>query len=337
MKSNDTNGANAKQPFKLDVVKNAVLYVSISSVVILTGIVAMVISFQQLGSPLRLGIDFTGGSSITTALTCDASGNCGKKIDIAVVRQAIEGKGYTNSVIQSVAGKDLNGVSVRTTKLSTEERDQLKTALVDVLKQYGEIDENKSQIDDVGPSIGQQALSNGLLALALSFLGIGIFLAFRFQADYASFAIVALFHDILVTAGIFSILGLTLGVEIDSLFIVAMLTICGFSVNDTVVIYDRIRESIKLDKEGMKFGDLVNLSVNQTLGRSMNTTLTSTLPLIAIFLFGGATLRFFSLALIIGFLSGVYSSIFNACIFLVWWRDRAKGNSNKGNANLEAG
>ena len=125
-----------------------------------------------------------------------------------------------------------------------------------------------------------------------------------------------------------------MGVEIDSLFIVSMLTICGFSVNDTVVIYDRIRESVKLDTEGNKFSDLVNLSINQTLGRSMNTTLTSTLPLIAIFLFGGATLRFFSLALIIGFLSGVYSSIFNACIFLVWWRDRS--NTSKGRANLEA-
>ena len=331
MKSNGTNG---KTQLKLDVIKNAGLYVSISSAVILAGLVAMVISFQQLGSPLRLGIDFTGGSSITSALACDGNGNCGKKIEIGVVRQAIESKGFANSVIQSIEGKDLNGVSVRTAKLSTEERDKLKSALNDVLKQYGAIDANKSQIDDVGPSIGQQALNNGLLALGLSFLGIGIFLSFRFQLDYASFAIIALLHDIFVTAGTFSILGLTLGVEIDSLFIVSMLTICGFSVNDTVVIYDRIRENVKLDTEGNKFSDLVNISINQTLGRSMNTTLTSTLPLIAIFLFGGATLRFFSLALIIGFLSGVYSSIFNACIFLVWWRDRS--TTSKGSANVEA-
>ena len=196
---------------RLDVIKNARLYVSISSVVILAGLVAMVISFQQLGSPLRLGIDFTGGSSITLGLACDSTNNCGKKIDVGVVRQAIESKGFANSVIQSVEGKDLKGISVRTARLTTEQRENLRSILADTLKQYGEIDAKKSQIDEVGPSIGQQALSNGLLALAISFAGIGIFLAFRFQLDYASFAIIALFHDIFVTAGIFSILGLTLG------------------------------------------------------------------------------------------------------------------------------
>jgi preprotein translocase subunit SecF len=307
---------------KLDVIKNARLYTSISSAVILAGLVAMVISFQQLGSPLRLGIDFTGGSSITLGLACNA-GNCGKPIDVSVVRQAVESKGFTNSVIQLVEGKDLKGVSVRTAHLSVDERAKLKATMTESLKQYGEVDPKKSQIDEVGPAIGQQALNNGLLALALSFTGIGVYLAFRFQLDYAAFAIIALFHDIFVTAGVFALLGLTMGVEIDSLFIVAMLTICGFSVNDTVVIYDRIRENVKLDTDTTSFNNLVNDSVNQTLGRSINTSLTSTLPLVAIFLFGGATLRFFALALIIGFLSGAYSSIFNASILLAWWRSRS--------------
>ncbi len=319
---------------KLDVIKNARLYTSISSAVILAGLVAMVISFQQLGSPLRLGIDFTGGSSITLGLACNA-GNCGKPIDVSVVRQAVESKGFTNSVIQLVEGKDLKGVSVRTAHLSVDERAKLKATLTDALKQYGEVDPKKSQIDEVGPAIGQQALNNGLLALALSFTGIGVYLAFRFQLDYAAFAIIALFHDIFVTAGLFAILGLTMGVEIDSLFIVAMLTISGFSVNDTVVIYDRIRENVKLDTDTNSFNNLVNDSVNQTLGRSINTSLTSTLPLVAIFLFGGATLRFFALALIIGFLSGAYSSIFNASILLAWWRSRSS-SYNASNPKTEA-
>ena len=306
---------------KLDVVKNARLYLTISTAVILAGIVSMVISFQQLGSPLRLGIDFTGGSSITLGLACKA-GDCSKAIDVSTVRQAVESKGFANSVIQLVEGKDLKGISVRTSRLTVEEREKLKLTIADALKQYGEIDPKKSQIDEVGPAIGQQALQNGLLAIALSFSGIGIYLAFRFQLDYASFAIIALFHDILVTVGAFSVLGLTMGVEIDSLFIVAMLTICGFSVNDTVVIYDRIRENVKLDSTSATFNELDNASVNQTLGRSINTSLTSTLPLVAIFLFGGATLRFFALALIIGFLAGAYSSIFNASILLAWWRSR---------------
>ncbi len=307
---------------RLDVIKNARLYLTISTAVIVAGLIAMVISFQQLGSPLRLGIDFTGGSSVTLGLACNADG-CGKPIDVAIVRQSVESKGFANSVIQLVEGKDLKGVSVRTARLSTDDRAKLKATMTEALKQYGEVDPKKSQIDEVGPSIGQQALKNGLLAIALSFSGIGIYLAFRFQLDYATFAIIALFHDILVTVGVFALLGLTMGVEIDSLFIVSMLTICGFSVNDTVVIYDRIRENVKLDKSATSFNNLVNASVNQTLGRSINTSLTSTLPLIAIFLFGGATLRFFSLALIIGFLSGAYSSIFNASILLAWWRSRS--------------
>lgn len=306
---------------KLDVIKHGRRYITISSVVILAGIVAMLISWQQLGSPLRLGIDFTGGSSVTLGLACK-DGNCGKAIDVGVVRQQVESKGFANSVVQLVEGKDLKGVSVRTAHLSTSDRDKLKATLTDALKQYGEVDPKKSQIDEVGPAVGQQVLQNGLLAIALSFAGIGIYLAFRFQPDYATFAIIALFHDILITAGAFAFMGIAFDVEIDSLFIVSMLTICGFSVNDTVVIYDRIRENVRLDEGASNFNDLVNASVNQTLARSINTTLTATLPLIAIFLFGGATLRFFSLALIIGFLSGAYSSIFNASILLAWWRGR---------------
>ena len=313
---------------KLDVIKHGRRYITISTAVILAGIVAMFVSWQQLGSPLRLGIDFTGGSSVTLGLACK-DGNCGKAIDVAAVRQQVETKGFANSVVQLVEGKDLKGVSVRTAHLSTEEREKLKVTLTEALKQYGEVDPKKSQIDEVGPAVGQQVLQNGLLALFLSFTFIGIYLAFRFQPDYASFAIIALFHDILVTAGVFAFLGLTLDIEIDSLFIVAMLTICGFSVNDTVVIYDRIRENVRLDEGATSFNDLVNASVNQTLARSINTTLTATLPLIAIFLFGGATLRFFSLSLIIGFLSGAYSSIFNASILFAWWRGRRASPLNQ--------
>jgi preprotein translocase subunit SecF len=313
---------------KLDVIKHGRRYITISTAVILAGLVAMFVSWQQLGSPLRLGIDFTGGSSVTLGLACK-DGNCGKAIDVAAVRQQVETKGFANSVVQLVEGKDLKGVSVRTAHLSTEEREKLKVTLTEALKQYGEVDPKKSQIDEVGPAVGQQVLQNGLLALFLSFTFIGIYLAFRFQPDYASFAIIALFHDILVTAGVFAFLGLTLDIEIDSLFIVAMLTICGFSVNDTVVIYDRIRENVRLDEGATSFNDLVNASVNQTLARSINTTLTATLPLIAIFLFGGATLRFFSLSLIIGFLSGAYSSIFNASILLAWWRGRRASPLNQ--------
>jgi preprotein translocase subunit SecF len=143
----------------------------------------------------------------------------------------------------------------------------------------------------------------------------------RFQFDYAFFAFVALFHDILITVGIFSILGLVQGVEIDSLFVVAILTIIGFSVNDTVVIYDRVREVIKLNPSE-PISQVVDDAVNQTMGRSINTTLTVLLTLFSIFLFGGETLKYFALALIVGFTAGAYSSIFIASTLLAWWRDR---------------
>ena len=154
----------------------------------------------------------------------------------------------------------------------------------------------------------------------MAFFGIIVYLSIRFKFDYALFAILALFHDVIITAGIFSILGLATGLEVDSLFLVALLTIIGFSVNDTVVIYDRIRENISATPD-LPINEVVNNAVNQTLGRSINTTLTTLLPLVAIFFFGGQTLKFFALALIIGFALGAYSSIFIASTLLAWWRN----------------
>ncbi|CAN1213074.1 protein translocase subunit SecF [Tumidithrix helvetica PCC 7403] len=321
---------------KLDVIKHSRLYLSLSGLFILAGIVAMLVSWQQIGLPLRPAIDFTGGTRLTIVLDCADATNptantCSKPIDIVAVRQAIAAKGYANSVVQQLDNG--RGIIVQTGDLEVEKRTELQSLLETVLKEFGQIDPKKSQIERVGPAIGNQLLTSGLQALGISFLGIAIYLGFRFQADYAIFAVIALFHDIFVTMGIFSILGLTLGVEVDSLFIVAMLTVCGFSVNDTVIIYDRIRENLKIQGRDHDFNDLVNLSVNQTLARSINTTLTATLPLIAIFIFGGATLKYFSLALIIGFLSGAYSSIFNASILLAWWRNR----NNKTNQTPSVG
>ncbi len=309
---------------KLDVIKYSRIYLAFSSIMIGLGLIAMLVSWQATGSPLRPAIDFTGGTRLSLELVCEnPPANCGKPIDIVAIRSVVAAKGYSNSVIQ-LLGQDGRGLSVQTGDLEVAERSQLQAALAETLKPIGAIDVAKSQIQRVGPTVGNQVLSSGLLALLLSFLGIAIYLGFRFQIDYAVFAIVALLHDVLFTVGVFALLGLTIGVEIDSLFIVAILTIIGFSVNDTVVIYDRIRENIKILGEDYNFDDLVNLSVNQTLARSINTTLTALLSLVAIFLFGGATLKYFALALIIGFASGAYSSIFNASILLAWWRDRTK-------------
>jgi preprotein translocase subunit SecF len=231
-------------------------------------------------------------------------------------------QGLGSSSIQ-VVGQDQQGVSIRTKTLNVEERTKLQTAL---REKIGAFDPKSTQIDTVGPTIGRQLLNSGLIALIVSFAGIMIYLSLRFQFDYAVLAIVALFHDVLIAVGIFSILGLVQGVEVDSLFIVALLTITGFSVNDTVVIYDRIREVLKLNPN-QPINSVVDDAVNQTLARSLNTTLTTLLTLFAIFLFGGETLKNFALALIVGFIAGAYSSIFVASTLLSWWRERTTNQS----------
>jgi preprotein translocase subunit SecF len=216
-------------------------------------------------------------------------------------------------------GEEGQTLSVRTKNLDVDERSELQASLDEA---FGPFDEDSIQIDSVGPVIGQQLLSSGLLALLVAFAGIVIYLSLRFKLDYAILAILALAHDVLITMGVFAILGLAFGVEVDSLFIVALLTIVGFSVNDTVVIYDRIRENLKLSPH-THINDVIDGAVNQTLTRSINTSLTTVLPLIAIVVFGGETLKFFALALIIGFLSGAYSSIFIASTLLALWRERS--------------
>lgn len=308
---------------KLNINKSRSLWWTISAVIILAGIISMVISWQQpnIHAPLRPGLDFIGGTRLQFVRDCTKPGNCDKPIDINAVREVAKAQGLGDSSIQLVSENGAeNGVLIRTKDLSVDQRTKLQNSLSE---QIGVFDPQKNQIDSVGPTLGKELLRSGLLALIVSFIGITIYMSFRFQLDYAVFAIVALFHDILITVGAFSILGLVAGIEVDSLFIVALLTITGFSVNDTVVIYDRIRETIKINPE-RPIAEIVDDAVNQTLTRSINTTLTVLLTLTAIFLFGGETLRNFSLALIVGFTMGAYSSIFIASTLLTWWRERGE-------------
>lgn len=291
---------------------------TISAAVILSGLIAIVISLQQLGVPLRPSLDFVGGTRLQFELDCSRPQNCERPIDIAVVRDVLASQGLANNSSIQVLGQEQRGVSIRTQTLNVEQRTALQNALSE---KVGAFDPQATQIDTVGPTIGRQLLSSGLLALIVSFAGIIIYISLRFQLDFAVFAIVALLHDVLITVGIFAILGLVLGVEVDSLFIVALLTITGFSVNDTVVIYDRIREIIKINP-ARPISEIVDDAVNQTLTRSINTTLTVMLTLFSLFLFGGETLKYFALALIVGFISGAYSSIFIAGTLLSWWRER---------------
>jgi preprotein translocase subunit SecF len=291
----------------------------LSTAIILTGIISMILSWTnpEIGSPLRRGLDFTGGSKLQYELDCSIPNNC-KPIEIGIVREVVKNQGLVEPLIQVIGkGKDSTGISIRTKDLKVDARTKLEAALTEKI---GKFDPKKTQNDTVGPTLGRELFQSGLIAIVLSFGLILLYLSFRFKFDYAFFAFVALFHDVFITVGIFSILGLVGGVEIDSLFVVAILTIIGFSVNDTVVIYDRIREVISLHPD-RSITQIVDDAVNQTMSRSINTTLTVLLTLFAIFLFGGDTLKNFALCLIIGFTAGAYSSIFIASTLFAWWRE----------------
>lgn len=308
---------------KLSINRSRKLWWAISTAAILAGLVAMVISWQQIGAPLRPSLDFIGGTRLQFERDCRQPNSCDQPINITTVRDVLASQGLANSSIQ-ILGQEQQGFSIRTSTLDVEQRTQLQDALT---QQLGAFDPQATQIDTVGPTIGRQLLTSGLLALIVSFVGIIVYVSLRFQLDFAVFGILALFHDVLITVGVFSILGLVWQIEVDSLFIVALLTITGFSINDTVVIYDRIREILKLNPN-RPINEIVDDAVNQTLTRSINTTLTTLLTLFTIFLFGGETLKNFALALIVGFTTGAYSSIFIASTLLAWWRER-NGSSSR--------
>ncbi|NEP06355.1 MAG: protein translocase subunit SecF [Okeania sp. SIO4D6] len=279
----------------------------------------MVISWTRpdIAAPLRPSLDFVGGTRLQLELDCSMPNSCNEAINVGAVREIMSNQDLGNSKIQ-VVGEEKQALDIRTKTLDVDNRTKLIAALS---SEFGEFDPSSTQIDTVGPTLGRQIFTSGISALLVAFFGITVYLTFRFQLDYAVFAFVALFHDILVTVGIFSIISLVVGVEVDSLFLVALLTIIGFSVNDTVVIYDRVREVIKR-YPGESIDRIVDDAVNQTLTRSINTTVTTLLPLVGILLFGGETLKYFALALIIGFIAGSYSSIFIASTLLAWWRER---------------
>ena len=302
---------------RFNVTQQTALWWSLSGVAIASSLIAMFISWQQFHALIRPGLDFVGGTRIQIELDCTKPHNCDRPIDLAQVRRVLSDTGISNSSVQFL-GQQQHALSIRTPALDLQQRISLQTSLE---QQIGQFAPEKTQIDLVGPVVGEQLFTSGLTSLLVAFAGIALYLSFRFRSDYAIVAIIALFHDVFITLGVFSILGLVVGTEADSLFLVAMLTIAGFSVQDTVVIFDRVRENLHLTPD-RPINELVDDSVRQTLSRSINTVTTVLLTLTTLFIFGGETLRNFALTLIIGFSLGAYSSIFVASPLLAWWRSR---------------
>lgn len=284
------------------------LYLAISALLILSGVVAMVISTIQYGSPIRLSIDFTSGSYLEVALP--------QPVQAGQVRAVFVRQGLEVASVQLTAGDRVAIVRSKVMNNATKER--VLAALSD---RFGGATERR--FDSVGPSISRVVTRNAIYAVIAASLVILGFITFAFRKvahpfRYGICAIAAMVHDILVTVGFFSLAGLLWGWEADTLFLSALLTVIGFSVQDTIVVYDRIRENIPRMR-GLSFEEIVDHSLTQTLHRSLATQLNAMFVMVAILLFGGATIRQFIVVMFIGLASGTYSSIFNAVPLLVVW------------------
>jgi len=291
----------------MNIIKRRYLFFAISLIIIIPGILSLI--FWKL----PLAIDFTGGSMLEIQFPT------GKAPQPAQVIAVYNDLGISDPQVQSSENDTL---VIR----SKEIPEETKTLVV---SRVGELTGTQATIlrfDTVGPSIGKEVATRAAGAVGAAAIAILIYITFAFRGVQHAFrlgpaAIIAMLHDILVVVGIESILCHFLGWEVDSLFLTALLTVIGFSVHDTIVVFDRIRENSNIYRK-LPFETVVNHSVVQTMDRSINTSLTVMLTLLALTLFGGVTIRHFVLILLIGVFSGTYSSIFNASPILVVWENK---------------
>lgn len=262
---------------------------------------------------IKLGIDFTGGSLIRIQFT--------------------ENRPTMDEVQQSLSNiEELGDIKIQpfgsdeyTLRLKNIDNDKHQELLDSLKSSFTDVEENS--FESIGPTIGQELKDKAILAIALVLIFIVVYISIAFRKSgsatvkswvFGLGTLIALFHDILIVVGVFAILGLFIGIEVDILFITALLTVLGFSVHDTIVVYDRVRERLKLS-HNKTYEEIVNESVNQTLIRSLNTSLTTLLVLISLYLFGGESIKWFVFALLIGIVAGTYSSIFIASPILATW------------------
>ncbi|MCP9839679.1 protein translocase subunit SecF [Synechococcus sp. J7-Johnson] len=264
-----------------------------------------------IGAPLKPGLDFTGGTRIQLERACYPS--C-SGITVPQVAEQLESLKLPSE--EGAAAPALRGAPVQVLDQGRSIELRLPilsavqgTALIGQLAtSLGPFKDGGTSVDTIGPTLGAQLLRSSLLSLLVSFAAIALYITFRYDKIFAFLAILCLAHDVLITTGLFAWLGLLLGIEVDSLFAVALITVAGYSVNDTVVVFDRIREQ-KESLGAFPFSDQVDVAVDATLTRSLYTSLTTLLPLLGILFFGGSSLFWFSVALTVGISVGSWSSI----------------------------
>jgi len=287
-----------------------------SALLLLIGIGAMINNKIQYGSYLELGIDFTGGTLMELKfdkLQDNMPPLLKDAIDSAVAPNTVNQISETDQGTYIIHGKDLSS-------------QQYDAAIASIKSKLGAFEQIR--FTTIGPTIGSSLKSRAVLAIIVALIAIVFYLAYAFRKvpkrvnpwKFGICAIVALFHDVLTTVGIFALLQY----EIDAFFITAVLTVIGFSNHDTIVVFDRIRENLKNQERDQTFGDVADISLNQTLGRSINTSLSTLFTLIALYIFGPDSIKLFVFALIIGITIGTYSSIFIASPLLTLWQEKSR-------------
>ena len=265
---------------------------------------------------LNFGIDFTGGSAWEIQYDRD--------VNTEQIAGILASNEHPEVTVQQVGAEDEHRYLIRLKALA--EGSPEKANLTRELGTLGTLNQSAESLETVGASVGRSIRNRSVLAVLAASIGILLYIAYAFRNTrnplvYGVCAIVAMLHDAIFVLGIFSLLGRFFDVEVDALFITALLTVIGFSVHDTIVVFDRIRENLQT-YPGDEFEDIVNHSIGQTIVRSLNTSFTVVITLLALLLFGGSTTREFVLALLIGVVAGTYSSIFNASQLLVAWENR---------------
>ncbi len=291
----------------MDIIGRRYLYFGLSLLIIIPGLIALAI----WGLPLS--IDFTSGSLLEVNFEQTT-----QPLDIAQVRSIYAAQGYDDTTVQTAG---TNGVVVRSKPLA--EPDQ-RAILAELEALYGPA--TVLTAETVGPAVGAEVAQRAAIAVGVATLGILAYITFAFRKvdhalRYGVAAIAAMLHDVLVVVGLAAIFGRLFDWEVDALFLTALLTVVGFSVHDSIVVFDRIREN-QLQNRRLSYEALVNHSIVQTLDRSLNTQITVMFALLAMALFGGDTIRQFVVTLFIGLLSGTYSSVFTAAPLLVVWENR---------------
>jgi len=273
-----------------------------SSLLILVGLISIAIS-----GGLKYGIDFAGGTLVQLQFK--------NPPDIEVIRDGLKTIGLGDSTIQEFGSK--KDILIRVEK--SEEKLEAVGAMVrrSLSGEFNIEEITLERVEMVGPKVGRDLREKALLSILYAIIGIVIYISWRFELQYAIAAIIALIHDVLVTMGAFSIFDK----EFTLVIVAAFLTIIGYSLNDTIVVFDRIRENLRR-KGKFSTTDIINASINQTLSRTLLTSGTTLLVVVALFFFGGEIIHDFSFALLVGIFIGTYSSIFIASVFLVYWDSR---------------